>query len=105
MRPPMSAAQSTQQTYPIPYEILYGCCLTALGQMRANVERHDIERGTIVATLGGGLLAPISELAVTVAAVAQTEARLAVTWRARARGGDRTILPAFMEAVAMAARR
>jgi hypothetical protein len=101
----MSAAQSRQRTYPIAYEILYGCCLTALGQMRANVERQDIERGTIVATIGGGLLGPVSELALTVAAVAPAEARLAVTWRARARGGDRTILPAFMAAVDMAARR
>ena len=101
----MSAARSQQRTYPMPYVLLYGCCLTALGQLRANVERQDIERGTIVATVGGGLLAPVSELTVTVAAVGQEETRLAVTWRARARGGDRTILPAFMAAVDMAAAR
>ena len=99
----MTAAQRRQQTYPVSYEILYGCCLTALGQMRAHIERQDIERGAIVATIGGGLLGPVSELVLTVAAVAQAESRLVVTWRARARGGDRTILPAFMAAVDLAA--
>jgi len=99
----MSAALSKQRIYPIPYELLYGSCLTALGQMRAHIEHQDIERGAIVATIGGGLLGPVSELAVTVAAVAQAKAQLAVTWRARARGGDRTILPAFVAAVDLAA--
>src|SRR5262245_17975458 len=103
MGPPMTVVRNKQQMYPLPYELLYGCCLTALGQMRAHIERQDIESGAIVATIGGGLLGPVSELALTVTAVAQAESRLAVTWRARARGGDRTILPAFLAAVDMAA--
>jgi hypothetical protein len=85
------------QTYQLPSPLLYGACITALGHMRARVEVQDGARGVIVATIGRGPLTPISELSLTLTPVDAGRTALAVAWRARAWGGDRAILPAFMD--------
>jgi hypothetical protein len=73
--------------------------LTALGQLRATIERHDIDQGTIVATLGEGLLAPMSELSLALRPLGEGRTELAATWRARKRGGDRRLLTVFLDSV------
>jgi hypothetical protein len=101
----MATPHVSRRTYQVAYRLLYGGCLIALGQMRAQVERQDIVRGTIVARIGAGLLAPVSELEIELEMLDEAQTHLAVTWRARARGGDRTILRAFLQLVdAIAAR-
>jgi len=92
------------RSYALPPQALIGCCLTALGRMRAQVEQQDLEGGTIVATVGGGGLAPISELALKISPGPDGGARLAVTWRARRLGGDRAILPALLASIDSLAR-
>jgi len=100
----MAEKLTRRRTYALSQPALIGCCLTALGRMRADVERQDLERGVIVATIGRGALAPVSELSLTVAPAGEGRAHLAVTWRARRLGGDRAILPAFLESVDSLAR-
>jgi hypothetical protein len=94
-----------RRTYDIPRAALIGVCQAALGRMRAQVEQQDLERGTIVATIGGAGLAPLSELALKIAPEDAGRAGLVVTWRARKLGGDRAILPAFLASVDSLARR
>jgi hypothetical protein len=95
----MAEKQTKRRTYAVQPEALIGCCLTALGRMRAEVEQQDLERGTIVATVGRGVLSPVSELALRVAPADAGRTNLTVTWRARRLGGDRTILPALLESI------
>jgi hypothetical protein len=85
--------------YALTPDQLFGVCLTALGQLGASVERHDVERGTIVASLGAGPLAPVSELSLALHPLDGGRTELLATWRARGRGGDRRILAAFLAAV------
>jgi hypothetical protein len=101
----MATPQIERRTYRVPFLILYGYCLTALGQMRANNEVQDIERGLIVARVGAGLLAPVSELALTLRPLDAAQTSFSVTWRARRLGGDRTVLRTLIDAIdALAAR-
>src|SRR4029077_5378950 len=58
----MAAATVERRVYSVSSHQLFGVCVTVLGQLRATIERHNVERGRIVAALGAGLLAPISEL-------------------------------------------
>jgi hypothetical protein len=95
----MATKQAKLRIYNLPPAALIGCCLTALGRMRAEVEQQDLDRGTIVATVGGGPLGPVSELSVKVSPVGDGRSSLAVLWRSRRLGGDRAILPAFLESV------
>ena len=95
----MAVTLTRHRTYQVPFHIVWGCCLAALGRMRAQVEQQDLERGVIVATVGAGLLAPVTELALTVAPLDEGRASLSVIWRARKLGGDRVILPVFLESV------
>jgi hypothetical protein len=95
----MAVTLTRHRTYQVPFHILLGGCLAALGRMRAQVEQQDLERGVIVATVGAGLLAPVTELALTVAPLDEGRASLSVIWRARKLGGDRVILPVFLESV------
>jgi hypothetical protein len=95
----MAAPSVERRTYRTTYHRLYGICLTALGQMRARIVRQDIERGEIVATVGAGMLAPLSELALTLAPVDGDQSSLYVAWRALRWGGNRTILRVFLESV------
>jgi hypothetical protein len=95
----MAAPLTRQHTYQAQFHTLLGCCLTALGRMRAQVEQQDLERGTIVATIGAGPLASVSELALVIAPLDERRSSLTVTWRARKLGGDRAILPAFINSV------
>jgi hypothetical protein len=96
----MTASQIERRTtYQVMPLQLFGACLTALGQMRAHIERQDVARGTILATVGAGLLAPVSELALALTPIGDRQTLLVTTWRARKRGGDRLILTAFLDAV------
>jgi hypothetical protein len=95
----MTASLVERRTYRVPLLQLFGACLTALGQMRAQIERHDVARGTIVATVGGGLLAPVSELALHLTPLGDHQTVLVATWRARKAGGDRLVLAAFLDSV------
>ncbi len=61
--------------------------------------RHDVEQGTIVAVLGAGLLAPISELSLALRPLGAGRTELLVTWQARKHGGDRRLLAVFLGAV------
>jgi hypothetical protein len=95
----MAVKRAKLRIYNIPPVALIGCCLTALGRMRAEVEQQDLDAGTIVATIGGGLLGPVSELALKISPAGEGRSSLAVLWRARRLGGDRAILPAFLDSV------
>jgi hypothetical protein len=95
----MAVKRAKVRIYDVPPAVLVGCCLTALGRMRAEVEQQDLNAGTIVATVGGGPLGPVSELALKVSPAGESRSSLSVLWRARRLGGDRTILPAFLNSV------
>ena len=85
--------------YSVPSPQLFGVCVTVLGQLRATIERHDVEQGLIVAKLGEGLLAPISELSLALRALSAGRTELTATWRARKHGGDQRLLAVFVESV------
>ena len=76
-----------ERLYRVAPHVLFGACLTALGQMRARIERHDVERGTILATVGGPLGAA-TELSLRVS-VAADQARLVLASQSRGRGDPR----------------
>jgi len=96
----MATTLTRQRTYAVSPEVLFGACMTALGRMRAHVERQDPVQGAIVAVVGGsGPLALASELALEIAPASAGRTRLTVIWRARRLGGDRAILPAFLGSV------
>ena len=95
----MAAATVERRVYSVSSHQLFGVCVTVLGQLRATIERHNVERGTIVAALGTGLLAPISELSLALRPLGAGQTELLATWRARKRGGDRRLLAVFLEAV------
>ena len=95
----MAAVKVERRVYSVPLLQLFGVCLTALGQMRAMIERHDVDQGTIVATFGEGLLVPMSELSLALRPLGQGRTELAATWRARKRGGDRRLLAVFLDSV------
>jgi hypothetical protein len=100
----MAATLTRRRTYDVTPPVLLGCCQAALARLRAAIERQDLDRGTLVASVGGGVLGPISELSLEVAPEGADRARLTVTWRARKLGGDRTILPSFLASVDALAR-
>ena len=95
----MAAVKVERRIYPVSSIQLFGICVTALGQLRAAIKHHDVEQGLIVATLGEGLLAPTSELALTLHPLSAGQTELVATWRARKRGGDRRLPTVFLEAV------
>ena len=95
----MAAVKVERRVYSLPAPQVFGICLTALGQLRATIERHDVEQGTIVALLGEGMLGPISELSLALRPLDAGRTELAATWRARKRGGDRRLLAVFLDAV------
>jgi len=95
----MANAKVERRVYSVSSLQLFGVCVTLLGQLRATIERHNVERGTIVAALGAGLLAPISELSLALHPHGAGQTELLATWRARKRGGDRRLLAVFVEAV------
>lgn len=82
-------ATQIERLYPVAPHVLFGTCLTALGQMRARVERHDVERGTIVAATGGSLGAA-AELSLRISAVGG-QARLLAVAQSRGRGDPRVL--------------
>ena len=95
----MARKQTKVRIYNLPPAALVGCCLTALGRMRAHVEQQNLEEGTIVATVGGGALGPVSELALKISPAGEGRSSLSTLWRARRLGGDHAILPAFLDSV------
>ena len=95
----MAAAKVERRVYSVSSPQLFGICVAVLGQLRATIERHNVEEATIVAALGEGLLAPISELALALRPLGEGQTELAATWRARKHGGDRRLLAVFLEAV------
>ena len=95
----MAAVKVERCVYSVPSLQLFGTCLTALGQLRATIERHDVDQGTIVALLGEGLLGPMSELSLALRPLDQRRTELEATWQARKRGGDRRLLTVFLDSV------
>lgn len=95
----MASVKVERRVYAVPSTQLFGLCLTALGLLRATIERHDVEQGTIVALVGAGSLGPVSELSVALRLLDQGRTELAATWRAQKRGGDRRLLRVFLDAV------
>jgi hypothetical protein len=95
----MAAVKVERRVYSVPPLQLFGICLTALGQLRATIERHDVDQYTIVALLGEGLLGPISELSLALRPLGDQRTELAATWRARKRSGDRRLLTVFLDSV------
>ena len=95
----MAAVKVERRVYSVPSLQLFGICLTALGQLRATIERHDVDQCMIVALLGEGLLGPISELSLALRSLGEGRTELAATWRARKRSGDRRLLTVFLDSV------
>ena len=95
----MAAAKVERRMYAVSQNQLFGVCTTALGQLRATLTHHDVEQGVIVATIGTGALAPISELALALRSVGEGRTELTATWRAHKRGGDQRLLAVFLAAV------
>jgi hypothetical protein len=88
-----------ERTYQIAPHALFGACLIALGYMRAQIEQHDLERGSIVAVVGGGPLAVATELSLRITPIGAEHARLVATGAPRKRGGDRRALAVLVESV------
>ena len=88
-----------ERSYSAEPNALFGACLTALGQMQAQVVQHDVEHGSIVALAGRGWLAPVSELTLQIDQAGPGAARLKASCRPRGRGSDRQVLPALMQAI------
>jgi hypothetical protein len=101
----MAATKIERRVYTLESFQLFGVCLTALGQLRATIERHDVERGTIVATFGAGPLGTPSELSVALLPLDDGRIEMVATWRAGRRGGDRRLLAAFLASVDVLAAR
>jgi hypothetical protein len=79
-----------ERTYPTAPHALFGACLTALGQMHARIEHHDVEQGRIVAQVGGvGPFATPTQLSLRIARSGTAQARLIIEPPARARGAPR----------------
>ena len=95
----MATGKSERRVYALTSAQLFGVCVTALGQLHASVERHDVERGTIVARHGTSSFAPVSELSIALQPFGDGQTELVATWRARKRGGDPRIFAAFLDAV------
>ena len=95
----MASVKVERRVYAVPPPQLFGLCLTALGLLRATIEQHDVEQGTIVALIGAGLLGPITELSLALRSRDEHRTELVATWRAHKRGGDRRLLAAFLDAV------
>ena len=93
----MPRPQIAQRTYHLSSYMLFYECIAALGHMRARIEAEDNERGTIVATIGEGVLAPSSELSLQLTPIDAERTELSAVWRARAWGGDRGLLAAFLQ--------
>ncbi len=89
----------TQRVYRAEPHALFGACLTALAQMRARVERHDAAAGAIVAVLGGGFLAPASQLTLQIAPIGPGQSQLNVSALPLRRGGDRRALPVLLATI------
>jgi hypothetical protein len=95
----MAATKVERRVYAVSSNQLFGICLTALAQLRAIIERQDVEQGTISAVFGAGSLTPSSKLALTLRPLGEGQTELAATWRAHKRGGDRRLPAVFLEAV------
>jgi hypothetical protein len=88
-----------ERIYGTAAHALFGACLTALGQMRAHIEHQDVERGTIVAVVGGGLLDPATELSLRIMPADAERARLVAVGKPRKRGGDPRVLTTLVQVV------
>jgi hypothetical protein len=95
----MAAAKTDRRTYAVSSNQLFGICITALAQLRATIERHDVDQGTISAAFGAGSLASTSDLSLALRPLGEGQTELLATWRARKRGGDRRLPAVFLEAV------
>ena len=95
----MAVTKIERRIYSLTSLQLFGVCLTALGQLRATIERHDVERGMIAATFGAGSLATRGELSVALLPLDDERTEMVATWRAGRRGGDRRLLGAFLASV------
>jgi hypothetical protein len=95
----MASRNIGRRVYAVPSPQLFGLCLTALGLLRATIEHHDVEQGTIVARVSQGSLGPVSELSLVLRPLDEGRTELAATWRARRRGGDRRLLTVFLDSV------
>ena len=95
----MAAVKLERRVYAQSSNQLFGICVTALGQLRATIKRHDVEQGVIIAILGEGSVAPASELALALRPLGDGQTELVAAWRARKRGGDQRLLAVFLEAV------
>jgi len=88
-----------ERIYQTAPHALFGACLTALGQMCAQIEHQDVERGTIVAVLDSGLLAPATELSLRIMPADAERSRLIAVGKPRKRGGDRRALAILIQEV------
>jgi hypothetical protein len=77
---------------------LFGACLTALSQMHAHIEHHDVEHGTIVAVVGG-LLGSATELSLRIMPADPEHAQLVAAGKPRKRGADPRALTTLVEVV------
>jgi hypothetical protein len=95
----MAATKVERRVYSASPVQLFGICLAVLGQQRARIEQHDVERGTITAVFGDRSLGPASQLALALRPLGEARTELVATWQAHRRGGDRRLLRVFLEAV------
>jgi hypothetical protein len=95
----MAAEKTDRRIYTVSSHQLFGICMTALAQLRATIERHDVDQGTISAAFGAASLAPTSDLSLVLRPFGEGRTELLATWRARKRGGDRRLPAVFLEAV------
>lgn len=91
--------ETIARSYRAEPHALFGACLTALGTMQARIERHDIERGLIVARAGQGWLAPASEITLRISPAGTGSAHLSASMRPLRRGGDPRFLPALLQLI------
>lgn len=88
-----------ERSYAIAPHALFGACLTALAQMQASIEHHDVEQGLIVAQVGGtGPFATTIRLALRIAHAGSAHARLAIEQPARS-GRARRVVATLLETI------
>lgn len=88
-----------ERVYAIAPHALFGACLTALGHMRAQLEEHDAEHGTIRAVIRGRPLTAATELSLRITAEGPTQARLIVGSRAGKNRGDQRAATTLLQLV------
>lgn len=86
-----------QRAYSVTPNAVFGACVTVLGQMRADIRHADAEQGEIIAQVGQGWLARISELRFQLRPAGDSTTQLLAYFRPVRWGGDALLLTHILQ--------